>query len=155
MDIAKRFASNPVLRPADLSPSRDGMKIECLLNPGVFTYKKSTWLLLRVAEKPLQREGKVSFPVYNESGRIDILTFDKNDPDLDLSDPRVINYKGQDYLTTLSHLRLVCSNDGVHFEEPEDYQPIFGTTRHETYGIEDCRVAKIGETFQLTFTEVS
>lgn len=155
MDIAKRFANNPVLTPGDLRPSREGMKIECLLNPGVFSYNNCTWLLLRVAEKPLQQEGKISFPVYNESGRIDILTFEKNDPNLDLSDPRVISYKGQDYLTTLSHLRLVCSNDGIHFKEPEGYQPIFGTTRQEAYGIEDCRVVKLGNTFQLTFTEVS
>jgi predicted GH43/DUF377 family glycosyl hydrolase len=155
MDIAKRFPNNPILRPADLRPSHDGMKVECLLNPGVFAFNNSTWLLLRVAEKPIQHEGKISFPVYDESGRIKIFAFDKNDPNLDLSDPRVINYKGQDYLTTLSHLRLVCSDDGIHFKEPEDYQPIFGKTRQEAYGIEDCRVVKIGDTFQLTFTEVS
>ncbi len=108
MDIAKRFPNNPILRPTDLRPSHDGMKVECLLNPGVFTFNNSTWLLLRVAEKPIQQEGKISFPVYDESGRIKIFAFDKDDPSLDLSDPRVINYKGQDYLTTLSHLRLVC-----------------------------------------------
>ena len=155
MDIAKRFPNNPILRPSDLGPSRDGMKIECLLNPGVFTYNNATWLLLRVAEKPLQQEGKISFPVYDENGKIQIFAFDKEDPNLELSDPRVINYKGQDYLTTLSHLRLVCSNDGVHFKEPEGYKPIFGHNKQEAYGIEDCRVVKVGDVFQLTFTEVS
>ncbi|MEJ0030510.1 MAG: glycoside hydrolase family 130 protein [Bacteroidota bacterium] len=155
MDIAKRFENNPILKPADIRPSSEDMKIECLLNPGVFNYDNCTWLLLRVAEKPIQQEGKISFPVYDESGSIRILAFDKNDPNLDLSDPRVITYKGQDYLTTLSHLRLVCSNDGVHFTEPDGYKPIFGQNKQEAYGIEDCRVTKVGETFQLTFTAVS
>jgi predicted GH43/DUF377 family glycosyl hydrolase len=155
MDIAKRFSENPILTPSQLKPSREDMKIECLLNPGVFAYNDKIWLLLRVAEKPLQQEGKISFPVYEEGGKIKIFTFDKLDPDLDLSDPRVINYKGQDYLTTLSHLRLVCSSDGVHFQEPRGYAPIFGQNKLEAYGIEDCRVVKVGDTFHLTFTEVS
>ncbi len=44
-----------------------------------------------------------------------------NDPELKATDARVINYKGNDYLTTLSHLRLLCSDDGIHFHEPEGY----------------------------------
>jgi predicted GH43/DUF377 family glycosyl hydrolase len=155
MDIAKRFSNNPILKPSGIKPSRPDMKIECLLNPGVFTYDGKIWLLLRVAETPVQQEGRISLPVYDEFGRISIKSFQKDDPDLNMTDPRVINYKGQDYLTTLSHLRLVCSSDGVHFKEPEGFAPIFGQTRQESYGIEDCRVVRIGETFQLTFTEVS
>lgn len=104
---------------------------------------------------PEKQEGKISFPVYNESGKIEIRTFDKSDPLLDFTDPRVINYNGKDYLTTLSHLRLVCSDDGINFHEPEGYAPIFGQNRLEAYGIEDCRVTKIDDTYQLTFTEVS
>jgi len=155
MDIAKRFSNNPILKPSSLKPSNEDMKIECLLNPGAFTFDGKIWLLLRVAEKPVQEEGKISFPVYEEDGKIKVYTFDKNDPSLDLSDPRVINYKGQDYLTTLSHLRLVCSTDGINFQEPRAYDPIFGQNKLEAYGIEDCRVVKVGDTFQLTFTEVS
>ena len=155
MDIAKRFSQNPILRPADLKPGIDGMEIVCLLNPGVFQFEGKTWLLLRVAERPKQIEGKISFPVYNSKGGIEILSFDKNDPDLDASDPRVINYKMKDYLTTLSYLRLVCSNDGVHFYEPDGYPPIFGKGELETFGIEDCRVATMADGFSLSFTEVS
>jgi len=123
MDIATRFPQNPLLRPSDLKPGIDGMEIVCLLNPGVFSFNGKIWLLLRVAERPKQIEGKISFPVYNNKGEIEILNFDKNDPDLDTSDPRVINYKKKDYLTTLSYLRLVCSNDGVSFHEPKGYPP--------------------------------
>src|SRR5690606_26981618 len=65
------------------------------------------------------------------------------------------SYKGKDYLTTLSHLRLVCSNDGVTFTEPEGYAPIFGKGEYESYGIEDCRVIDIDGVYNLTYTQVS
>ena len=155
MDIAKRFSENPILRPSDLKPGIDGMEIVCLLNPGVFKFKGKIWLLLRVAERPKQLENKISFPIYNEQGEIEVLKFDKDDPDLNASDPRVINYKGKDYLTTMSYLRLVCSDDGIHFYEDEKYPPIFGKGKYETFGIEDCRVATTTEGFMLTFTAVS
>ena len=155
MDIAKRNPANPILRPADLKPCIPGMEITCLLNPGVFRMNGKTWLLLRVAERPVQQEGVISFPVYNESGEIKVLSFDKNDPQLDASDPRVIGYKGQNYLTTLSYLRPVCSDDDVHFVEDPAVRPIFGEGPQESFGIEDCRVATMEDGYFLTFTEVS
>ena len=57
MDIAKRNPANPILRPSDLTPCIPGMEITCLLNPGVFRLNGKTWLLLRVAERPIQEEG--------------------------------------------------------------------------------------------------
>lgn len=155
MDIAKRDSRNPILKPSDLMPEIAGMEITCLLNPGVFKMDGKTWLLLRVAERPRQQDGKISFPIYNDAGEIEVLTFDKDDPSLDASDPRVINYKGKDYLTTLSYLRLVCSEDGVNFHEDEAYPPIFGKGELESFGIEDCRVATMDDGYFLTFTEVS
>lgn len=155
MDIAKRFTENPILRPADIKPSIPGMEIECLLNPGAFKYDNSIWLLLRVAERPMQQEGKISFPVFNESDEIEILTFDKDSSLLDASDPRVIKYKGDYYLTTLSHLRLVRSEDGIHFREPDGHNPIFGEGEQERFGIEDCRVATMSDGYHLTYTKVS
>ena len=155
MDIAKRFTQNPLLRPSDLKPGIDGMEIVCLLNPGVFKFKGKIWLLLRVAERPKQIEGKISFPIYNEKGEIKVLTFDIDDPLLDATDPRVINYNGKDYLTTMSYLRLVWSDDGIHFHEDEKYPPIFGKGELETFGIEDCRVTTTAEGFNLSFTAVS
>jgi beta-1,2-mannobiose phosphorylase / 1,2-beta-oligomannan phosphorylase len=154
-DIAKRFEQNPLLKPKSIKASSDAMKVECLLNPGVFKFNGKIWLLLRVAERPEQIEGQVSFPVYNETGEIEIVRFDKNDPHLDFTDPRVINYRGKDYLTTLSHLRLVYSDDGKTFHEANQYRPIYGMDVQEAYGIEDCRVAEIEGIFNLTYTMVS
>ena len=126
MDIAKRFHQNPLLKPSDLQPGIEGMEITCFLNPGVFRFDGKIWLLLRVAERPVQKQGVISFPVYNKDGKIEVLSFDENDPKLDASDPRVIGYAGQNYLTTMSYLRLVSSEDGIHFKEEPDYPPIFG-----------------------------
>lgn len=155
MDIAKRFSVNPLLSPSALKAGIEGMEITCLLNPGVFRMNGKIWLLLRVAERPKQIEGKISFPVYDDNGNIKVLSFDKNDPDLDSTDPRVIKYKGKSYLTTLSYLRLVCSDDGVRFYEDPAYPPIYGQGELESFGIEDCRVATMNDGFFLTFTEVS
>lgn len=155
MDIAKRFQQNPLLKPSDLKPGIQGMEITCLLNPGVFRYQDKTWLLLRVAERPAQQEGVISFPVYDPDGHIKVLSFDENDPQLDASDPRVIGYKGKNYLTTMSYLRLVSSEDGIHFKEESGFPPIFGEGELESFGIEDCRVATTADGYFLTFTEVS
>ncbi len=130
------------------------MKVECLLNPGVFSYNGNTCLLLRVAERPEQKQDKTCFPIYTESGELKIMEFDNADPKLDRSDPRVFNYQGEAFLSTLSHLRLVDSEDGVRFRE-NGVPPIFGQGELETYGIEDCRVTQIGDTYYLTYTGVS
>ncbi|HOI32372.1 MAG TPA: glycoside hydrolase family 130 protein [Bacteroidales bacterium] len=155
MDIAKRFSENPLLRPNDIKPSMPDMEILCLLNPGVFTYDDRIWLLCRVAERTPQTTNSIKVPVFDEHGKVQILEFDLNDPDLDASDPRVIKYKGVNYLTSLSHLRLVCSKDGIHFYESDDFPLITGKGSLESFGIEDCRVTLIGKTYHLTYTQVS
>jgi predicted GH43/DUF377 family glycosyl hydrolase len=154
-DLASRFPGNPLLLPKDITPSRDGFQVICLLNPGVFTFKGKTWLLVRVAESIAQKEGVIFFPALNATGNTEIIEVPLNDPDLILTEARVINYKGLDYLTTLSHLRLLSSDDGVHFTENADYPGLFGLGYLESFGIEDCRVSKIEDTYYLTFTAVS
>lgn len=154
-DIAQRFAENPLLAPKDLKPSAQGLEIACLLNPGVFRFKGKTWLLVRVAERPPQVDGVISFPVLKPDGGTDIITLQTDDEGLDLSDPRVINYKGEDYLTTLSHLRLLCSDNGIRFYEPDDYGKLIGEGLLETFGIEDSRVSLVDGKYYLTFTAVS
>src|ERR1700759_4596656 len=145
-DIAKRFPENPLLLPKDIVPSREGFQVICLLNPGVFTYQGKTWLIVRVAETTAQKEGVIYFPVLNATGNTEIIEVPLNDPDLIATDARVVNYKGLDYLTTLSHLRLLSSDDGVHFTENGAYPGLFGSGYLERYGIEDCRVTQIDDT---------
>jgi beta-1,2-mannobiose phosphorylase / 1,2-beta-oligomannan phosphorylase len=155
MDLAQRFESNPLLTPKSLTPGIKGMKIECLLNPGVFRFKGLVWLILRVAERPEQEEGRISFPVMEANDQIKIKSFSKDDSRLNLSDPRIITYEEKYYLTTLSYLRLVCSTDGINFQEEPEYSPLFGKGSSEAFGIEDCRVTQIGDKYYLTYTKVS
>jgi len=154
-DISTRFEQNPLLSPPDLQPSTPGLEIACLLNPGVFRYQGKIWLILRVAERPPQQEGRISFPVLKPEGGMEIIQLPADDPDLDASDPRVINFRGVDYLTTLSHLRLLSSEDGVLFREEPGYGPLWGQGLYETFGIEDCRVSQLDAEYYLTFTAVS
>jgi len=154
-DLARRFPENPLLLPKDISPSNPGLQVISLLNPGVFRFNDKVWLLVRVAEGIGQKEGVINFPVLNATGNTEIIEVPLNDPDLVASDARVVNYKGLDYLTTISHLRLLSSEDGIHFKEDPAYPGLFGLGYMERFGIEDCRVAQIGETYYLTFTAVS
>ena len=83
---------------------------------------------------------------------MDIATDDK---DLDLSDPRVLTYKGENYLTTLSYLQPMFSDDGINFYEDADFSVIYGKDDYSTFGIEDCRVTFLEGKYYLTFTSVS
>lgn len=154
-DLAERFPENPLLLPKDLKSSSTDLQIISLLNPGVFRYQDKTWLLVRVAENIAQKPGFIYFPVLNDNGIVETIEVPLNDPDLIATDARVANYKGLDYLTTISHLRLLCSDDGIHFYEPEGYPSLFGKGSLEKFGVEDCRVTQIGETYYLTYTAVS
>jgi beta-1,2-mannobiose phosphorylase / 1,2-beta-oligomannan phosphorylase len=154
--MVTRFSENPILTKHHLRPSQEGWVVECVLNPGAFRFEGKDWLLLRVAERPVQQDGLVSFPVMNGDGQFRIIEFERADPALDLSDIRIVGYKGQTYLSTISHLRLVCSEDGRHFYEPEDLPvQLFGQGPLETFGIEDCRVSLIEGQYCLTYTQVS
>jgi predicted GH43/DUF377 family glycosyl hydrolase len=154
-DLAKRFEQNPLLIPRDLKPSDPKLQIISLLNPGVFTFEGKVWILVRVAESIAQKEGVIFFPILNEMGKMEMIEVPLNDPDLVATDARVINYKGLDYLTTISHLRLLSSVDGVDFTESEVYPPLFGHNELERFGIEDCRVSQIEDVYYLTYTAVS
>ncbi|MBN1674528.1 MAG: glycoside hydrolase family 130 protein [Kiritimatiellae bacterium] len=155
-DLARRFENNPILRPEDVPPSLDGLRVECVLNPGAFRYDGCTWLLLRVAECAPADETTIRVPVLDpDAGSgIRILEFDKAAPGLDLSDPRFFEYEGNGYLTTLSHLRLARSTDGRRFDVmPEP--ALLGRGEQESFGIEDCRVTELDGEFLLTYSAVS
>ena len=152
--LAKRFHANPVLQPSDIHPSVTGLKVECLLNPGAFRFQGKIWLIMRVAERPEQKPGTTSFPVLDK-GKIHIREFANDDARLVLKDPRVVSFEGADYLTTLSHLQLASSDDGIHFQVEPLFRPLIGEDEYESYGIEDCRVSQIGADYYLTYTAVS
>jgi predicted GH43/DUF377 family glycosyl hydrolase len=153
-DLAQRFPQNPLLTPADLAPSGPGLEIACVLNPGVFRRDGRVHLLVRVAERATPAPGRVRVPVLRE-GRVEVLDFAADDPELDTSDPREFKYRGQGLLSTLSHLRLLASDDGIRFTETPGGR-FFGEGFAESYGIEDARVNELDDgRAVLTYTAVS
>ncbi len=156
MDIAKRFTANPILAPKDAPPSIDGVVVECLLNPGVYEFEGKVHLLLRMAERRKQEEGVVSTIVAdgNAPGGMRTVAYALDDPRLNYDDSRIFTYDNVCYLTTRSHLRHAVSEDGVHFTV--DATPmLLGTDPLETFGVEDSRVVRMGDTYYITYTAVS
>jgi predicted GH43/DUF377 family glycosyl hydrolase len=154
-DLARRFPQNPLLLPKDIAPSARGLQVICLLNPGVFIYQGKIWLLVRVAESIKKVEGWAFIPALSDEGKLEIIEVPLNDPELFATDARVYNYQGLDYLTTVSHLRLLSSTEGVNFSEDENYPGLFGKGRLERHGIEECRVSVLEDGYYLTYTAVS
>ncbi|HRJ71983.1 MAG TPA: glycoside hydrolase family 130 protein [Terrimicrobiaceae bacterium] len=153
--MVTRHPANPLLKPSDLAPSGPDLEIVCLLNPGIFRFAGRIWMIVRVAERPVKIPGKIRIAI-REHGDLRVLEWNETDPDLDLSDPREIRHKGRAFLSTLSHLRLLQSTDGVHFAETGEHPPLHGEGRAEAFGIEDCRVASLEDgRFLLTYTAVS
>ncbi len=153
----KKYEGNPVVKPADVKPSMEGYEVHGAFNPGAIVYGDEILLLMRTAEACVQKEGVVRVPTYTFEGGTshpDILEFDKNDPDVVLKDTRGGVYKGQDYLSTMSHLRIARSKDGLHFTVDE-HPFIYPVDPTEKYGCEDARITKIDGRYYINFTVIS
>ena len=117
--MLKRHPANPLLAPKDITPSRSGYMVKGVFNPGAALFGDTIILLARVAEGCVSKAGYISVPYYEFSagrGTARILEKPETDPDLKLKDTRGVVYKGTDYLSTTSHLRLARSSDGVRFK---------------------------------------
>lgn len=134
-----RSEHNPIVRTTDVKPSRPDFKVLGAFNAGVAVYGEETILLLRVAEAPVRSaEGEVPVPKLNDAtGEIMVERLSSNDERYDLSDTRFVAEKGQMVmLTSMSHLRVARSKDGIHFTV-EDQPAIFPQTALEAWGVED------------------
>ena len=153
----KRCAQNPVIRVGDVAPSRPDFRVLGAFNAGVAQVRDEIILLLRVSEAPVSdREDEVLVPRLNEAGT-DVLIerYDKADPSYDFSDSRFVARDGRTVmLTSLSHLRVARSKDGVHFDiEPKP--ALFPEHALEAWGIEDPRVTQIGDMYYITYSSAS
>lgn len=155
--MIRKYEGNPVVKPADVKPSIGGYHVKGALNPGATEYNGEILLLLRVAENCEPKEGFVRVPTYRfDAGpaRPDIMEWKADDPSIQLKDTRGVVFKGQDYLSTMSHIRLARSRDGFHFTVDE-HPFIYPVDETEKYGCEDARVTKIGDRYYINYTAVS
>jgi predicted GH43/DUF377 family glycosyl hydrolase len=157
-----RCKSNPLIIPTDVKPSQKGLKVDGAFNAGVIRFNDVILMILRVSESvsssltnivdiPIMEEVDGKYQLTIKS--IDRLTQDK----YDFSDPREITDKvtGKTvYLTSISHLRIARSSDGINFKIDEE-PFLFPLGNMETWGMEDPRITKIGKTYYINYTSVS
>lgn len=154
-----RATMNPLISPGQVPPSSPDLRVVSVFNAAALIWGDETLLLLRIAEAPVPvAEDEVAVPVITPGvdihPKITILHFHKSTPGLDLGDPRGILYQGEQYLTTISHLRLAHSTDGLHFTvDPEP--ALFPSESYEEYGIEDPRMTLLDGRVYITYTAVS
>lgn len=154
----KRAEDNPIITINDIKPSFDFMEVKGVFNAGAIEYKGEIYLLLRIAEGvKSDMENILNVPLMRENGEIEIKKFDITDGKYDYTDPRVIyqlNTKKTEFLTTLSHLRLAKSKDGIKFVIDEK-PTIWPNGKLECWGIEDPRIIEIDKIYYINFTVVS
>ncbi len=151
-----RAGENPIITPGDLKPSQEGFEVVGAFNAGAARLGDEVVLLVRVAEWPAHDDPTVvPAAVFDVAeGRIITVPFARDDPANDFSDPRLIVREGRTYLTSISHLRLARSRDGVHFDI-DDRPAIAPTDEYETFGLEDPRITCIDGTYYVHYVAVS
>jgi predicted GH43/DUF377 family glycosyl hydrolase len=154
-DWVRRDVRNPIIKPTDVIPTREDMEIIGAFNAAAFEYKGRIGLLLRIAERPIQHPDMVLVPLVDpETGKYIIKRFERTSPQINLTNPRAVIYRGKLFLSSVSHLRLAWSDDGVHFEIDNE-ATIWPEGEYENYGIEDPRVTYIGNRYYICYSAVS
>lgn len=159
-----RCDANPLIRPEDVKPSRPDFHVDGIFNCGVAEYNGEVILLCRVAESvKCDDPDRLMIPVVaSRDGKdvMEIVTYVKSEhPELNFSDSRQVYFvehgkKKVINLTSLSHLRIARSKDGVHFDVDEG-PSIMPTAAEESWGMEDPRITKIGDTYYINYTSVT
>ena len=159
-----RCENNPLIVPDMVKPSCEDFVVKGVFNCGVTKYKGEYILLCRVAEAvKTDSEDVVKFPIVVEKeGKncFQTVTLVKSEhPDLCFDDSRTVTRGAGDdknvvYLTTLSHLRIARSTDGIHFTV-DDNPTIMPNAGNEYWGMEDPRITLIEDTYYINYTAVS
>lgn len=159
--MLKRWSGNPIVAPEDVRPSRPGWLVDGTFNAGVARIGHETIMLVRVAESVAEAgPGEVRVPVLEPEGagwRCATRSFRADDPDYDFSDPRIVRSRADPrhvHLTSMSHLRLARSSDGVTFAVA-DTPFLFPANDTERYGCEDARLTVIDGRCYINYTAVS
>ena len=150
-----RSPDNPIITPDNVKPSREDFEIIGVFNAGVTRFKEEVFLLLRVAERPIQiNPDNVLTAIFDTNqGQIVIKEFLKDRTEIDFSDPRLIITPDGTYLTSISHLRLARSKDGISFEI-ESCPTITPENEYETFGLEDPRISLIEDKYYIHYVGV-
>lgn len=151
-----RSPHNPIMTPQDITPSRSDFEVIGVFNAGVARFQGQIVLLLRVAERPINTNPNITLTAVYDVAKRDfaLKQFSKNDPETDFSDQRLIITPSGTYLTSISHLRLARSTDGISFDI-EHTPALAPTNDYEIFGLEDPRITSIDGTYYITYVAVS
>ncbi len=153
----KRCESNPIITPQNIIPSAEGYRVRGAFNPAAVRYGDEIILLIRVAEDCPAEGKEIAVPkteIIDGRGCPGILRVRRDDPDVQLRDTRGIMYRGVEYLSTMSHLRLARSRDGIHFNvDPNPF--LFPSSAEDIYGVEDARITPVEGKYFINYTCVS
>lgn len=151
-----RSPQNPIIKPQDIKPSREDFRVVCVFNAGVIRVDDEVLLLLRVAEDAISDNPEIiNVPYFDhEAGEMVVKPFRKDDPTCDFSDARRIQTPGRQYLTSISHLRIARSKDGINFNI-DDKPAMQASNVYEMYGIEDPRITLIEGTYYINYSACS
>lgn len=137
-----------------VSPSTPELEVVGVFNPAAIRHEGQVILLLRVAEAAPATEGEVTSPMYDPiSGRLEIKRWAQG-RGVDTSDSRMIVAQGRTWLTSISHLRVARSTDGIHFDV-EPVPALSPATAYESFGVEDPRITLIDGVYWINYTAVS
>ena len=127
-----------------------------MFNPGVARHNGEVLLLLRVAEAaPAASAREVTALVFDaDHGGLEVKRWTRDATGVDTTDPRTVTVDGRTWLTSLSHLRVARSTDGIHFDV-ERAPALFPATEYESFGIEDPRITLIDGLYWINYTAVS
>ena len=152
----RRVLTRCLLRPADVRPQFEGFEVIGAFNPAATDFGEEVVFLVRVAERPIAtREGHIALPYWDWRRRevaIDWLRLGE----VDILDPRIVRLRrsGHLRLTFVSWLLVAFSRDGLSIDRFGE-APFLPATRYETFGVEDPRLAKLGDRFYFTYVAVS
>ncbi|MBK6487265.1 MAG: glycoside hydrolase family 130 protein [Gemmatimonadetes bacterium] len=139
-----------------VQPTRDELGVVGVFNPAAIRHGDDTILLLRVAEGVREvAEDMVAAPVYDAAvGAMVIRRWHRGEHRVDTTDPRMTVIDGKTWLTSISHLRVARSSDGIHFIV-EPVPALLPTTVYESFGVEDARITRIDATYWINYSAVS
>ena len=142
-----------IARPEDIVPSSDDMQVIGCINPGGTLFregdKEQTYLLVRVIEKTKTKfPGHIASPraIQSETGDYEVrLDWERKGIDARVNGPCSFQTVGPEErvrLTTISHFRLMKSEDGINFNRICDKPTFFPLTKYEEFGVEDPRITR-------------
>jgi predicted GH43/DUF377 family glycosyl hydrolase len=139
-----------------IPPSRPDLEVVGVFNPAVIRHEGEIVLLLRVAEaaRP-DSDREVTAPVYDaDTGRLEVKRWRRDGEGVDTSDPRVVTVNRRTWLTSISHLRVARSTEGIHFDV-EPAPALSPSAGYESFGIEDPRITLLDGRYWINYTAVS